>query len=184
MTTTYRTAGAWGAGKGANLTAAEVDTNFYGLEQRVGDLEGGIAGSGDNPMVDLTASGSTLTKFYADSTTATVVIAAPASAPITAVTSTTYTLNPSLSGYYHRCSNVAGCTVTVPSGFAFAAGGEWHFRLAPGCPFVAFVDDGTSDLFGVSGFANQIDSEGAVATVKFIGSDGFDLFGFLAPVSA
>lgn len=31
MTITYRTAGAWGAGKGSNLTAAEADQNFYGL---------------------------------------------------------------------------------------------------------------------------------------------------------
>lgn len=39
MTITYRTAGAWGAGKGSNLTAAEADQNFYGLDQRVVDLE-------------------------------------------------------------------------------------------------------------------------------------------------
>jgi hypothetical protein len=34
----YRTAGAWGAGKGSNLTAAEVDQNFYDLEQAVETL--------------------------------------------------------------------------------------------------------------------------------------------------
>jgi hypothetical protein len=39
MTIIYRTTGAWGAGKGANLTPAEVDDNFYDLEQRVDSLE-------------------------------------------------------------------------------------------------------------------------------------------------
>lgn len=38
MTIVYRTAGPWGAGKGANLTPAEVDTNFYELRTDVDDL--------------------------------------------------------------------------------------------------------------------------------------------------
>ena len=42
MTLTYRTAGAWGAGKGSNLTAAEIDSNFYQLDQRITALEGDI----------------------------------------------------------------------------------------------------------------------------------------------
>lgn len=39
----YRTAGAWGAGKGANLTPAEVDANFWDIEQAVAELQ-------DNPV--------------------------------------------------------------------------------------------------------------------------------------
>lgn len=35
---TYRTAGAWGAGKGSNLTPAEVDENFYELRTDIDDL--------------------------------------------------------------------------------------------------------------------------------------------------
>src|SRR3954447_5922153 len=35
----YRTTGSWGAGKAANLTPAEVDGNFYDLEQRLDGLE-------------------------------------------------------------------------------------------------------------------------------------------------
>jgi hypothetical protein len=34
----YRTVGVWGAGKGSDLTAAEVDQNFYDLEQAVETL--------------------------------------------------------------------------------------------------------------------------------------------------
>lgn len=36
---TFRTGGAWGAGSGANLTAAQVDGNFYALKQAVESLE-------------------------------------------------------------------------------------------------------------------------------------------------
>jgi hypothetical protein len=39
MSMIYRTTGAWGAGKGSNLTAAEVDGNFYTLLLRIIDLE-------------------------------------------------------------------------------------------------------------------------------------------------
>lgn len=39
MAIVFRTNGAWGAGKGSPLTAAEVDNNFYELDQRVDDLE-------------------------------------------------------------------------------------------------------------------------------------------------
>ena len=41
MAIVYRTAGAWGGGKGSNLTAAEVDSNFYDLHGRVDTLESG-----------------------------------------------------------------------------------------------------------------------------------------------
>lgn len=61
----FRTAGAWGAGKGSNLTPAEVDANFYDADTRLSALEtappeaAGIANveiSGLNWMVTLTDS--------------------------------------------------------------------------------------------------------------------------------
>jgi hypothetical protein len=63
----YRTAGAWGAGKGANLTPAEVDTNFYDLHTRVDDLE-------TNPPApveidDISLVGSQLTITMSDAST-------------------------------------------------------------------------------------------------------------------
>ena len=39
MSLTYRTTGAWGTGKGAALTASEIDANFYELMQRLAGLE-------------------------------------------------------------------------------------------------------------------------------------------------
>jgi carbohydrate binding protein with CBM5/12 domain len=45
MTIIYRTSGLWGAGKGANLVAAEVDGNFYDLETRLVAAEDAIPAS-------------------------------------------------------------------------------------------------------------------------------------------
>jgi hypothetical protein len=39
MAIVFRTAGAWGAGQGANLTPAQVDTNFYDVDQRIEEIE-------------------------------------------------------------------------------------------------------------------------------------------------
>lgn len=43
MALTYRTTGAWGAGKGGNLLPAEVDANFYELAQQIVALGAGPA---------------------------------------------------------------------------------------------------------------------------------------------
>src|SRR5215831_10774634 len=42
MTIIYRGSGAWGAGKGADLVAAEVDGNFYDLDGRLTTAESNI----------------------------------------------------------------------------------------------------------------------------------------------
>jgi hypothetical protein len=39
MAITFRNAGAWGSGKGAKLTSAEIDTNFWEVVQRLDHLE-------------------------------------------------------------------------------------------------------------------------------------------------
>ena len=43
MTIVYVTTGAWGAGSGAPNSAAQVDGNFYDLDQRVIGLVGDLA---------------------------------------------------------------------------------------------------------------------------------------------
>lgn len=55
----YRTAGAWGAGEGRRLTAAEIDQNFYELAQDIAALEAEVA-AGTNPISNITGSGSSL----------------------------------------------------------------------------------------------------------------------------
>lgn len=64
MTTVYRTAGAWGAGAGADLTPAQVDTNFYDKETRITALEGAGVGVG---IESITVSGDQMTVTLTDS---------------------------------------------------------------------------------------------------------------------
>ncbi len=55
----YRTAGAWGAGKGSDLTAAEVDENFHDLEVAVEELAANPVQP--NQIEEITISGQELT---------------------------------------------------------------------------------------------------------------------------
>lgn len=61
---TFRTAGAWGAGQGSNLTAAQVDTNFFNLkdalEGLLGDIPAGVS------ISNVTVTGSQMTVWLED----------------------------------------------------------------------------------------------------------------------
>lgn len=60
----YRTAGPWGAGKGANLLAAEVDENFYELAAAITELvENPLAGTS---VVGFTVTGRTFKVLLSD----------------------------------------------------------------------------------------------------------------------
>jgi hypothetical protein len=63
----YRTAGAWGAGNGANLTPAQVDGNFWDLHGRVGTLEN--TPPTPNNIANITATGSQMTITMDDAST-------------------------------------------------------------------------------------------------------------------
>jgi hypothetical protein len=67
MTVIYRTAGAWGAGLGANLTPANVDGNFWDHDSRIEALED-HTGEGVG-ISTFTISGNQLTVVMTDSTT-------------------------------------------------------------------------------------------------------------------
>jgi hypothetical protein len=56
----------WGAGNGVNLTARQVDLNFWNLLQAVTDLQ---ALSGSNSIVAVTASGNTISFLTSNGTT-------------------------------------------------------------------------------------------------------------------
>jgi len=56
MAIVYRTDGAWGAGKGSNLAPAEVDGNFYNIDQRVTYIE-------DNPVMPIEPISITITGY-------------------------------------------------------------------------------------------------------------------------
>jgi hypothetical protein len=66
MTTIFRTAGAWGAGKGSDLTPAEVDGNFWDHLQRIVALE--TAGVPINEVDNITVTGGQFSVFLTDGT--------------------------------------------------------------------------------------------------------------------
>ena len=59
MTVIYRTTGAWGPGKGAGLTPAEIDTNFWTIAQSIAAIESGSLDI--NSIENIVVSGSTFT---------------------------------------------------------------------------------------------------------------------------
>ncbi len=67
MATVYRTTGGWGAGKGSNLTPAEVDENFFGHEGRINTIE--TSPPQPNDITNITTSGSQFTVHMGDGST-------------------------------------------------------------------------------------------------------------------
>jgi len=63
---TYRTLGAWGAGKGANLQPSEVDSNFYSLAQAIVDIQNNP--EQPNGIESITVSGTQMTIYLTDGT--------------------------------------------------------------------------------------------------------------------
>lgn len=80
MTVIYRTAGAWGSGKGSNLTPAEVDGNFYDHEGRIAAIEGSPPTPVEIASIDVNEDGE-LTVTMDDDTTY-----GPFQIPVTAFT--------------------------------------------------------------------------------------------------
>jgi hypothetical protein len=68
MAVIYRTAGAWGAGQGSNLSAAQVDNNFWDNVSRLAIIEAGIAAT-VNQIASITVVGSQMTFLMEDATT-------------------------------------------------------------------------------------------------------------------
>jgi len=67
MTIVYVTTGAWGAGTGTPNSAAQVDGNFYDLDQRVVGLVGDLA---EGKMIDsVTYTSNSFTLHFTDGTT-------------------------------------------------------------------------------------------------------------------
>ncbi len=64
---TFRTAGPWGAGKGSNLLASEVDANFWALAQEIVDLQGNAAAAA-NGIASIAVSGTQMSIVLTDGT--------------------------------------------------------------------------------------------------------------------
>jgi len=235
MAIIYRTAGAWGAGKGGNLTAAEVDVNFHTLRTDVDALGDGPAPAeidnitlvGTQLTITLTdarvfgpfavprtafrwrgnwaastayaasdlvnVAGDGLYLVLHDHTSPAVFDAAhltaglaayqltfqePRSA-VVAVTGTTHT--PSAVFAYHRCTNAAGCAVTIPLDATadYPVGSEFHFRQN-GAAAVTIAGAVGVTINGPTGFDAETADVGAVVTVKKVAANEWDMFGLLA----
>lgn len=183
MTLTYRTAGAWGAGKGANLTPAEVDGNFW---QLVADIAAAAAAAGTpNGIANVTVNGSQMTVVLDDATVLGpfTIPRAPFRPTVTATVSTT-THDPdadSANGYF-RCTHASGCVVTIPADTEeddIPVDSEISYRQV-GSGAVSFEEPSGVILNGITGYLNTTAVEGAVVTIKKVAANEWDIFGLLA----
>lgn len=86
---------------------------------------------------------------------------------------------------YHRCTNAAGCAVTLPTNTtnALPIGTEFHFRqCAAGAVTIAGDTGVTVNL--PAGANPETASLGAVLTAKKVGLNEWDVFGLLAEATA
>jgi len=179
MTITYRTAGPWGAGKGANLTPAEVDANFHDLKQAIDTLA-------TNPatpvqIANITVSGSQMTVVMSDGSTFgpfTLPRAISTPPTVETISGATYTLAAADANKYKRVT--AACTVTVPpaSSVNFPFGTEIHLRQAGAGAITLAAGTGVT-LNGVDGFDLATEKHGATITLKKVDADTWDVFGLL-----
>lgn len=296
MPITYRTTGAWGAGKGGNLTPGEVDANFFDIIQQLASLNTGptpaeienitVSGNqltfilddartfgpytlptasmrwrgdwvaatayqvndlvyvnGDGLFLVLVAHTSPATfnsahtsgglsayqlvlaelrfsfEFRGDWTPETSyqindVISAPGSgiylvvvdhtslaafdplyevlgvpayqlmyaeprSLVVEVTGATFT--PSIVWGYHRCTNAAGCTVTIPTNATapFPVGSEFHFRQSTAAA-VSVTGSAGVTVNIPAGVNAETAALGAVITAKKVAANEWDVFGLLA----
>lgn len=177
----YRTTGAWGAGKGGNLTAAEVDGNFWEIETRVAAALAITPAEIDT----ITASGTQLTVTLTDARTFTVTV--PVAEPfsrVAALANTTATLAAIDGWSYLRCTNAAGCDVTVPTDaqLNFVIGTEIRL-LQAGAAAVTLNDQSADVTLNAPTEADvplATRGVGSVITIKKVAADSWDVTGDLA----
>lgn len=114
-------------------------------------------------------------------------IATP-STPVLTVTTDTFDANSlDYANIYFRCTHVDGCLVTIAANadVAFDIGAELHFRQCTSTGPVSIVGASDSDgpivtINGIDGFNYSTDLNGAVITVKKVGTNSWDLYGLLS----
>ena len=168
--------------KGSNLTAAEVDGNFTDLDTRVDALE--ASSPEPNNISNILVSGTQMTIVLDDATEFgpfTLPQANFRPSIVDTIADTTYEPVLADANGYLRCTNAAGCAVTVPASadVAFVVDTEITFRQA-GAGAVTF-DSPTDVTINVpSGFLAETAYQGATVTLKNVAEDEWDLIGALA----
>lgn len=178
----YRTAGTWGAGKGGNLVASEIDGNTYELAQRIASVVADIP----TPLniSNITVVGTQMRIYLEDST-----VFGPFTLPqanfrpsvgdeIEADTDGTWTPAAGDSNGYKRYLGSDPLTVLLPGDLP--ADTEITFRQAGEGP-ISFPDSTDVPVNGMAGFLNQTGGQGSTVTAKVIpGGGAWDLIGRLA----
>lgn len=108
-----------------------------------------------------------------------IQIAEPANAyaPVQGVSGSTLTLDATHAGKYIRCTNAGGCIVTVPPS-VFTTDTEIHFRQSA-AGAVSFTAGSGVTINTPTGLDPATSVEGDVVTLKWVGTNAFDLFGNL-----
>lgn len=189
---TFRTDGDWGVGQGSNLTPAQVDVNFYNLQQAVEYLEANPVQP--NEIVNVVQSGSEITFWMTDSTSFTISMPTVAykGAPVGTDVNDDYEPVLTDGGKYFRVtggSTDGDTIITIPPNneVAFAIGVELHFHQASLFP-VIFVEGSNTDetvVFNpVDGFNYATRGRGSVVTCKKVATNSWDIFGALEETTA
>lgn len=179
MAITYRTTGAWGAGIGVNLSAAQVDANFYDLDQRVVELE--TNPEPPNGISNITVSGSQLTIYTSDLTQYgpfTIPRIPFQPSKVSTVSTTTHTPALADANCYKRCTNIDGCAITIPpfADVAYTVDTELTF-VAAAIAGISFLEGTGVTINPVEGFEMESGAQGAVITVKNVAENVWDLIG-------
>jgi hypothetical protein len=170
VTITFRTAGAWGAGIGMNLTPAQVDTNFYNLKLAVEDLQ-------DNPTPAETIANVTVNGTQFSMVTSEAVTWGPFDIPvggfsdadlawaITYTTEIAYTIQSDDNRKHFFPTDASGCVVSVPSNtdVALIVGTKLMFTQYEAGD-VLFVEGGTDVVIRVP-FGKEPQTAGQYCTV-------------------
>jgi hypothetical protein len=167
--------------KGSALTTSELDGNFTDLDGRVTFVE-------DNPptpveIVSIDVSGQTITFTMSDASTFgpfTLPTTTQTPAAATDTAATTLTLGLANANTYIRTTAVTTVTVTVPpySSVQMPASAEVHFRQSAAGAIIFAAGVGVTINTRADRDA-ATDTEGAVVTLKKVGTDSWDLFGDL-----
>lgn len=184
MAITYRNNGPWGAGKLSNLTADEVDENFWDHEERIVELE-------TNPpepiqISNITLVGTQLTIYLEDLSSYTFTVPQAPFAPtvvdiLDVNTDAVYDLTLADANKYYRYLEAYSCTVMIPADdtLDFDIDSEITFRQAAAGQI--FFDGPTDVVIHlVPGFLHATAQKGATITCKKVAANEWELTGWLA----
>jgi hypothetical protein len=174
----WRTTGAWGSGLGVNLTGAQVDENFYELQQAIDAIPAGATGVG---IASVSFSGQSLSVTLTDATVFgpfTLPTVSPSDAQVLEFTATTH--NPVLTDAraYLRSTAATAVNVIVPANadVEFPIGTELHYRQAGAGQITVSGDTGVT-VNEQYGCTLVTPGEGASFTLKKVDEDEWDAMG-------